>query len=359
MVNEKIVWFDVLTPKQAMLFLAIGEKLRTLGFQTFYTTRKHDYIHDIFRFYKIEPISIGNYGGKTLEEKLLSSAERVVDLSKEIIKMKDRPFVTICFSSPDASRVAFGLAIPLLILNDTSHSKHVGQLTFSLAKYLITPVCINTDDFIQLGANPEIIHTYQGVDEVEYISGDNYLKYLNLRSSTNERYLVFRPEESFAAYMKDKEQKPYLDVLEAATTHYSGKIIVLPRYEKQKEIIQENFEGKVVIPEKGIFLLDLLAGADVVITGGGTMAREAALCGIPSITYFWRYIEPQKFLEDKGFPSHSVQTLDETKKLVSKICANPSKFAIDTSKMINKLEKPSDILLQLMKKDKQFQEYFK
>jgi len=48
MANKKVVWFEVLTPKQAMLFIAIGEKLRTLGFQTLYTTRKHDYINDIF-----------------------------------------------------------------------------------------------------------------------------------------------------------------------------------------------------------------------------------------------------------------------------------------------------------------------
>ncbi|MBN1330040.1 MAG: DUF354 domain-containing protein [Candidatus Heimdallarchaeota archaeon] len=359
MVDNKVVWFEVLTPKQAMLFIAIGEKLRTLGFQTIYTTRKHDYIHDIFDFYHIVPISLGKYGGKTLEEKLLSSAERVVELSKVIINNNDKPFMTISFSSPDASRVAFGLAIPLIILNDTSHSKPVARLTFSLAKYLITPSCINKNDFIELGANPNIIHTYNGVDEVEYISGENYSKYLSKRTNNKERYLVFRPEESFAAYMKDTEQKTYLNVLEDVIKSYSGKIIVLPRYDEQTEIIQEQFEGKVEIPNKGIFLLDLLAGADAVITGGGTIGREAALCGIPSVTYFWRHLEPQKFIEDLGFPSHSVQTLADTKKLVKKICPNPNRFSVDTSKMINKLEKPSDILLNLMKKDKQFKDYFK
>ncbi|HUT80662.1 MAG TPA: DUF354 domain-containing protein [Candidatus Bathyarchaeia archaeon] len=359
MVNNKVVWFDVLTPKQAMLFIAIGEKLKTLGFQTLYTTRKHDYIQDIFEFYQIEPVFLGNYGGKTLEGKLLSSAERVVELTKEIINKKDKPLITITFSSPDASRVAFGLAIPLIIFNDTSHSKHVGQLTFSLAKYLITPACIQVNDFIQLGANPKIIHTYNGVDEVEYISGENYNKYLSLRANSKERYLVFRPEESFAAYMKDKEQKDYLEILEDVITYYPRKIIVLPRYEEQREIIQEKFEGKVEVPEKGIFLLNLLAGADAVITGGGTIAREAALCGIPSVTYFWRHLEPQKFIEDLGFPSHSVQTLADTKRLVKKICINPNKFSVDTSKFITKLEKPSDIFMKLMKQDDQLKDYFK
>lgn len=362
MVSKKIIWFDVLTPKQAMLFLAIGDKLKEYGIEPHYTTRDHDYIHDIFKFRNIKPVSIGGYGGKTLSGKLLESARRVVSLSENIIDLEEKPIAAISFSSPDASRVAFGLGIPLILLNDTAHSVPVAKLTFSLSKYLITPSCIDKKIFVEFGAHEQSIHQYNGVDEVEYLAGENYQKYLKLRSKTEENndwHLVLRPEESFASYMKDKDSKPYLEVIEETIKHYKNEIIVFPRYEKQKEVIIEKFEGQVTIPSNGFHFLDMLSKANVVITGGGTMARESALLGVPSITYFWRYLEPQAYIEERGFPSYSVQTISDAKKIIKKICTDPNHYWVDTSKKLVELEKPSDVLIPLLKKDEVLKEYFK
>jgi predicted glycosyltransferase len=102
----------------------------------------------------------------------------------------------------------------------------------------------------------------------------------------------------------------------------------------------------------------MLSKANVVITGGGTMARESALLGVPSITYFWRYLEPQAFIEERGFPSYSVQTINDAKKLIKKICSEPNQYWKDTSKILTKLEKPSDVLIPLLKKDKELKDYF-
>jgi len=359
MVERKVIWFEVLTPKQAMLFLAFGEKLKEFGIEAHYTTRKHDYIADIFKHRNVSPATFGIYGGKSLAGKLIASAKRVVEVAEHIADYKPKPIAAISFSSPDAARVAFGLGIPLILLNDTAHSIPVARLTFSLARYLITPSCINKEDFIRLGAQPEIIHQYAGVDEVEYITVENYKRFMKKREeSKEERYLIFRPEESFAAYMKDKDAKPYLKILEEAVKHYSGKILVFPRYEAQREILLEKFEDKIIIPEKGYHFLELYSNADVLITGGGTMARESALLGIPSITYFWRHLEPQKFIEEKGFPSYSTQTIPETKKIIKRICSKPSEFFTDTLRILPELEKPSSKILSLLKKDQEFKDYF-
>lgn len=364
MVNDKTIWFEALTAKQAMLFLAIGKRFEQFGFEVIYTTRDYDYIRDIFKHQNIQPEVIGSYGGKTLEEKLLASARRVVLLAEYISQLQNKPLVSISFSSPDASRVAFGLAIPLILLNDTSHSKAVGKLTFSLAKYLLIPSCLNKRAFIQLGAQPEIISQYDGVDEVEYLSGEKYEEFLQIRQSLRQetddypRYLIFRPEENFAAYMKDPDEKPYLEILQEIIKWYDNKILVFPRYPQQKKEILQNFDGQVEIPKKGLSNLDLYAHAEVAITGGGTMGREAALLGIPSITYFWRHLEPQKFIEEKGFPSYSIQNISDAKKLIKKICSNPMNYWINTQDMINQLEKPSDVLIPLMKQDQQIGQYF-
>ncbi len=360
MVESKVIWFEVLTPKQAMLFLAIGEKLKKFGFTTLYTTRKHDYIVDIFKHQNVSPITFGEYGGKSLADKLLTSAKRVVNLAEHITNFEPKPTAAITFSSPDAARVAFGLGIPIILLNDTAHSIPIARLTFSLAKYLITPTCINKEDFIRLGAQPEIIHQYDGVDEAEYITKDILQLFQKKRKeSKEERYLIFRPEESFATYMKDKDSTPYLEILEEAEKQYSGKILVFPRYEAQKRILLETFGEKIIIPKTGMHFLELYTNADILITGGGTMARESALLGIPSITYFWRHLEPQQFIEEKGFPSYSTQNIPDTKKIIRKICPKPSDYFVDTSKILTKLERPSSKIISLMKKDKDFKNKFK
>ncbi|NHJ87708.1 MAG: DUF354 domain-containing protein [Asgard group archaeon] len=360
MVNNKLIWFDVLTPKQAMLFIAIGKKLTQLGFESIYTTRNHDYILDIFKHYNIKPLSYGSYGGKDLDEKLIASAKRVLDISKHFIKKNIRPSIAISFSSPDATRIAFGLAIPIILMNDTAHSIPVAKLTFSLARYLITPSCINKNDFTKLGAQPEIIHQYQGVDENEYITHESLKQLKEYRECyKQEKYVIFRPEESFASYMKDKDAKPYLEILRELKNNYSNKILVLPRYEKQRQVILTEFDGEIEIPPKGYFYLKMFCNAEVVITGGGTMGREAALLGIPSITYFWRHLEPQKFIEEKGFPSFSAQTMEETKKLIKKICSQPKDYHKNTTQLLTKLEKPSNLLISLIKNDPELKELLK
>ncbi|MBD3189313.1 MAG: DUF354 domain-containing protein [Candidatus Heimdallarchaeota archaeon] len=363
--NNKTIWFEALTAKQAMLFLAIGKRLEQVGFDIIYTTRDYDYIRDIFKHQNVQPKVIGTYGGKTLEEKLLASARRVVLLAEFISQLPSKPIVSISFSSPDASRVAFGLAIPLILLNDTSHSTAVGKLTFSLAKHLIIPECLKRGDFIQLGAQPQIITQYAGVDEVEYLSGKNYEEFLKLRKAViqktddSHRYLIFRPEENFAAYMKDPDKKPYLEILQEIVKCYDKKILVFPRYPQQKKEILQKFKGEVVIPVKGLSNLELYATAEVAVTGGGTMGREAALLGIPSITYFWRHLEPQIYIENKGFPSYSIQNIQNAKKIIRKICSDPLQYWANTRDMINQLEKPSDVLIPLLKRDNEIGQYFK
>ncbi|MCK5158317.1 MAG: DUF354 domain-containing protein, partial [Candidatus Heimdallarchaeota archaeon] len=120
----------------------------------------------------------------------------------------------------------------------------------------------------------------------------------------------------------------------------------------------EKFEDKIIIPKTGYHFLELYSNTDVLITGGGTMARESALLGIPSITYFWRHLEPQQFIEQKGFPSYSTITIPETKKIIKKICSNPKNYFVDTSRKLPTLEKPSSKILSLMKEDKELKEYF-
>jgi len=66
---------------------------------------------------------------------------------------------------------------------------------------------------------------------------------------------------------------------------------VLPRSVRQNEQVRKDWAdlisaGRVVIPEEAVNGLDLIWFSDLVISGGGTMNREAAALGVPVYSIF-------------------------------------------------------------------------
>ena len=74
-------------------------------------------------------------------------------------------------------------------------------------------------------------------------------------------------------------------------SQYKDKIfiIILPRTKEQGEDISNFVRRKSIpylIPEKPLNGIDLILNSDLVLSGGGTMTREAAVLGVPSYSFF-------------------------------------------------------------------------
>jgi uncharacterized protein len=84
-------------------------------------------------------------------------------------------------------------------------------------------------------------------------------------------------------------------------------MVILPRNEKkQTEWIKNKWPGwcderRIIIPEHVVNGLDLMWHSDFVVSGGGTMNREAAALGVPVYTIF-RGKTPtvDRYLSDTG-----------------------------------------------------------
>jgi hypothetical protein len=61
---------------------------------------------------------------------------------------------------------------------------------------------------------------------------------------------------------------------------------VLPRTEEQREFVRKLDLPSVVLPERALDAQSLIALADVVVSAGGTMNREAAALGVPVYTTY-------------------------------------------------------------------------
>lgn len=159
------IWYEALTGKQALLFHHIALHYEKLGHQSVFTSRKSGYTDLNLQRLGREYYPVGHYGGAGLKDKLIAGSERVIELANII--EKEQPDVLLSFSSPDATRTAFGLGIPIVLMNDTPHAEAVARLTLSLSDALIYPNSIPQEEFSQYGTTKFI--SYKGVDEVLWI----------------------------------------------------------------------------------------------------------------------------------------------------------------------------------------------
>jgi len=300
-----IAWIDVLTPKQALISVYLYEEFRKREIDVIVTCRKYDYTIGVLKNGRVEPVIIGEYGGRSLLSKLIASSERQLELSRYWLNTR-RPDIHISMTSPEGTRVAFGLRIPILLLSDTPHSIFVNKLTIPLA------------------------------------DTESVLKNLGL---TKYEYVVLRPGEFKAAYYPTMniKQSVMSNIISELLEHVN--VVILPRYVDQYEFLKQELGDNIIIPDKAVDTLSLEYYALLVVTGGLTMATEAALMGTPAITFFPKRLDIEKFLEDMGFPIYHL-SIDKLRSTVLKIIENPQNYRKNTRELLSKLEDPTTIILE-------------
>ena len=106
----------------------------------------------------LDLLMVGSHGGSDLYDKLFQSSKRIVELTKIISKYS--PDLVISFSSPEASRVAFGLGIHHIGFNDSPHAEAVARLTIPLLlTKLFSPAAIPIIAWKKYGISPSKRHS--------------------------------------------------------------------------------------------------------------------------------------------------------------------------------------------------------
>ena len=278
------IWYDACTGKQIRYAVAIAQRLRKKGHEFIFTTREHPDTILLSKILGEKPLVIGKYNPSTLSSRLLESAERTMEFAK--LFRNNQPDVAIAHQSVELCRTAFGLGIPIILTADTPYAYAVNKLTIPFAHTVVVSEALPKKFTKEYCAKKTVF--FKGVDEVAWIEDFKPTKIHGLKKPL----IVVRQIETKAVYAQDKKDlaKNIAKKLgEIGTVHF------IQRYNKKGETFRnkENFLDSA----------NLVANADLVVSYGGTIAREAALQGIPSIaisdmakTYVNRYVSR------KGFP---------------------------------------------------------
>jgi len=236
-----LVHVDILTPKQVLFFAEVAKALERLGYSLLLTTRRYREVNDMLEMKRVEAVCVGEHGGRTREGKLKASLERTVKLSR--LLEGEKPDVSLSFSSPEAARASFGLAIPHVCVNDSPHAVAVAKLTVPLSVKLLTPSVIPKRCWLNLGATEDMLVRYRALDPVVWLR--NYpvdkgvLERLNVPEGSP--IVTVRPEETYASYLLDKMQGQGLAVVPAVKSTVkqlagSVQFVVLARYTDQAKV---------------------------------------------------------------------------------------------------------------------------
>ena len=314
------VWVDILTPKQCMLFSKLSTRLEEEGHRVLRTTREYREVTQLLRLKGIDAKVAGKHGGGTLEGKLRASTERSLQLTSLIKEWK--PDVAVSFSSPEATRVAFGLGVPHVCVNDSPHAEAVARLTVPLSERLLTPKVIPKRAWVGFGIPADRIVKYNALNAWAWLRDlkpdETVLKQLGLDKS--KPIITFRTEETFASYLLGKTPKGPLIVPIAKRLFKPSRdfqLVVVPRYEDQAIVLKEVLEKNATICESVIDGPSLLSFTSIFVGAGGTMTIEAALLGVPTFScYPDKPFLIERYLVNKGLIIRENSPEEIAKKIV-------------------------------------------
>src|SRR5213596_2606308 len=329
------VWIDILTPKHALFFEPLYRDLVRDGHEMLLTTRTYREAEEALRLKRLRYRVVGQHGGATRYGKLLASGRRVVQLAQMIESW--RPDSAISFSSPEAARVAFGLGVPHVSVNDSPHSWQVARLSIPLSRYVCSPWIIQRRVWLSFGAWPDGIVAYRALDAAAWLKRHKpnpaVLRQLSL---TRDKAPVIGP-------VAEEILKLKLD----------AQIVISTRYGRQAPVLRQKFGNKVRVIDHIVDSTSLLYYSTIFIGSGGTMTVEAALLGRPAISCFPGdkplYI---KYLQKKGL----VKTIQSPRTIAMRVRETlaSDKEMVEQQKrgsqLLRRMEDPINIISAVVRK---------
>ena len=280
----KTVWIDIDNSPHVPFFLPIIHELERNGVEVVLTARDIYQVTDLLKFFDLRCKVIGGHYGKNKVLKVMGNLVRSLQLLPTASK---RPSLAVNHGSRAQILASKMTGVPTVMMHDYEHSTKTG---FVEPTWTFMPEVIPTNS---MGKDDTHTVKYPGLKEDVYVLGfrpdPNFKKNLGIKDS--ELVITLRPPATEAHYHNPEAEKLFDATMRLLADKTNVKAITLPRNGKQKQQIKDAWpeliaSGRVIIPDNPLNGLDLIWASDLVISGGGTMNREAAALGVPVYSIF-------------------------------------------------------------------------
>lgn len=292
------VWMDLLTPKQILFFGPVIKELESRGGEVLATSRRYREVGPLAERAGLRLTYVGDRGTRGQEEQLLAATKRqaeIIPIVKEF-----RPSAAVSIASAVCARVAFGLGIRHIAVNDSPHSEVAGRLSIPLSYHLLCPWVIPFKAWAPFGIVRSRVTTYHALDPAAWLKREPLPGPIPELDS-RKRTITVRVQESDAPYLAKADMGWTDKLLGTLIDEFpDANLVALCRYDFQVEEVKKKFGSKCTVPDDVVSGHDLLAKTDLFIGMGGTMTAEAALMGVPAISAFQGSLYTDSYLESVG-----------------------------------------------------------
>lgn len=298
-VHRKI-WIDLDNSPHVPFFRPIIQELKARGYAVFITARDAYQVRELLAYYGVEGKVIGRHYGKHKILKALGTFWRAFALISMV--RKEKPDLSVCHGSRGCLITSRVLGIPNLTMTDYEFTAPIPSLR---PTWLMIPSVVPDDRFRLSG--PRILK-YPGIKEDVYLHGFRPDPSLPKRLGIPPEALIItvRPPAIEAHYHNPESDGLLTEALKRFSSAANTTIILLPRNKRQESELRATWRveissGKILIPDHVEDGLNLIWNSDLVISGGGTMNREAAAMGVPVYSIFRGKIGAvDKYLAEQG-----------------------------------------------------------
>ena len=294
------IWIDLTNAPHINFFKPFVRRWEDEGHEIIFTARNLSNTIDLIDQNGWRYIEIGGHAGKSKIKKLLYFPKRVILLYTFLIRHKlDIGISHSSFYSPIVCKL---LKIPSIYLNDNEHAKG-NYLAFKFATVNMLPEFLSNKANQLKWLNKYTIKFYPGLKEGIYLSKANIeARNNNLQSHAKKKFFI-RLEPRTAEYYKGDSD--FMDSI-IQKLNINHEVVILPRSKGQINHFKNyRFKG-VYVCEKPMLLQDIARECTFFIGAGGSMSRELAFLGVPTLSvYQGEILSVDRYLIDNGIMQHS------------------------------------------------------
>lgn len=298
-----LIWIDLANSPHVPFFRALIPEFEKHGIEVETTAREFAQTVEMAEAAGLAPVVIGGHGGRALHGK----AGNLIGRARALRKWARGRGFNLAVSHNSYAQVAAArmLGIRCVTLMDYEHQP-ANHLAFRLASRVIVPRAFPEEALRRYGASERKVRRYDGTKEDVYLADftpdprfAETLEELGVKS--NDVLVVVRPPARDALYHRF-ENELFDELMEKFSARSSVKVILLARTEAQRALYKERPRANLILPSVALDGANLIAAADLVISAGGTMNREAAALGVPAATIYagrWAAIDEELVREGR------------------------------------------------------------
>jgi hypothetical protein len=279
------VWVDMTASAHVLVFRPLIEILRKRGDEVEITAREYAQTLQLLELHGLEAEVIGRHGGRSRVAKGRAMLSRLRALRGFA---KGRGFdIALAHGSHELTMTARRLGIPSSTTFDYEWAWLQHQLGCRAATKVVVPDAIPPERLEPYGVENGKLLQYEGLKEEYYLADfePDRSVVAEWELDPSRVLVVLRPPPDVSLYHRHSNPL-FPQTLEFLGRRDDVHAFVIPRTPDQRDFVRRLDLPSVIVPDHAVDAQSLIALADLVVSAGGTMNREAAALGIPVYTTY-------------------------------------------------------------------------